>query len=189
MVLSSQRVTPLVAHPLPKPDDLGGTPGHNGPTAARPAHYHRRFSERSALLSAAEGWHGLWRMRARLPPGPRLSAHTQGALSRGRMPAAPLAFCPGPPGWRPQLAAPMSHGSCRVHRPAAFSLALPPEASCQGPGGPVSPPGRPQFGAVRGEPSSRAQGARPSRLGAGSAQSGHGCDPVWPALAPRPLGR
>jgi len=35
MVLRFQRVTPIVSHLLPRPDDLGVTHGHNGQTDNR----------------------------------------------------------------------------------------------------------------------------------------------------------
>jgi hypothetical protein len=43
MVLSFQRVTPIVSHPLTRPDDLGVTYGPSRQTDARKPHYHRRF--------------------------------------------------------------------------------------------------------------------------------------------------
>jgi hypothetical protein len=41
MGLSFQRVTPIVSHPLTRPDDLGVTYGPSRQTDARKPHHHR----------------------------------------------------------------------------------------------------------------------------------------------------
>src|SRR4029453_12693274 len=50
VVLIFQRVTPIVSHPLTRPDDRGVTHEDSGQTDATKPHYHCRFSKRSNLL-------------------------------------------------------------------------------------------------------------------------------------------
>src|SRR5262249_1505550 len=104
IVLILQRVPPIVSHPLTRPDDLGVTHGASCQTNPRKPHYHCRFSRRRDVRSAAGQRQGLCRIRGRFPPLPRLSARTQGNLSRGRVSHTSLALCPSPCAWDHHLA-------------------------------------------------------------------------------------
>src|ERR671932_1076888 len=118
-------------------------------------------------------------MCPRLRDVPRLSIETQSHLSWGWMSDAPLALCPCPPGWRHHLADPMYHVSCGVHRPAAFYLALPPDASGGGPGCTVGHARRPQFGAVRRALPSLPDGALSPGLRVWPPESRDRAHPMW----------
>src|SRR6266404_7304628 len=82
---------------------------------------------------------------------PRLSAHTQGALSRRWVPNPSLPLCPCPAGWCHHLAHPMYEVQSGVHRAPALRLALSPDATGGGSRCPVGHPWRPEFGTVRGD--------------------------------------
>src|SRR5262249_53069485 len=138
MVLSFQRVTPIVSHPLTRPDDLGVTYGPNRQTDTRKPHHHRRFSRRCDLLPAAERRQSLRRMCARLPPGPWLPTQAQGDVGGGGVSAPPLALCARPPGWGHHLADTVHDVPRRVHGPAALRLTLSFYATGGGPQGFVS---------------------------------------------------
>src|SRR6266511_3730765 len=60
--------------------DLRMTHAHHQPPDPRKPDYHRGFSRRSDLRSAAGRWQGVSRMYPRLRHVPRLSAETQGDL-------------------------------------------------------------------------------------------------------------
>ena len=51
------------------------------------------------------------------------------SCQRGRASDPPLPLCPYPPGWSHHLAYPVYDVQSRVHRPAAFRLALPQDAT------------------------------------------------------------
>src|SRR5215471_16714780 len=128
MVLRFPRVTSIVSYPLTRPDDLGVTYGHSSQTDARKPYHYCRFPERSDVLPAAWRWEGVPRMCPRLRHVSRLSARTQGDLSRRRVSHTPLPLCSCPAGWAHHLACPVHHVSRRVHGPAALRLALPSDA-------------------------------------------------------------
>src|SRR6266446_3514017 len=67
-------------------------------------------------------------MRPRLSPGPRLATHTPGHLEWRWVPDAPLPGRPCPSGWSHHLADTVHHMQSGVHGPAAFHLALSPDA-------------------------------------------------------------
>src|SRR5262249_3513686 len=181
MVLIFQRVTPIVSPLLPTPVNLEVIHGHRRETDARKPHHHRQFSERSDLLSPCWRGQAFVRVCPRLRAVPRLSAETQGPLQRRWGPDTPLALCPCPPGWRHHLAAPMHHVQSRLHRPAAFYLALPPDATGGRARCALGDPWRPELGAVCGVLSSLPDGPLSSHLGVRPSQSGHGAHPVWAA--------
>ena len=123
-------------------------------TAAKPTRENRTitvdFRDEATYFQPAWRRQGVSRMCPRLPPGPRLSAQTQGDLSRGRVPDAPLPLCPCPSGWGHHLAYPVHDVQSRVHGPPPLRLALSPDATGGGPRCPVGHAWGPQFGAVRG---------------------------------------
>src|SRR5882724_8613361 len=110
MVLRWPRVTLLGPPQRPRPADRGGTPGPRGPTDARPPPPPRRGASRSPRRAPARSQPGVWRLGARLPPGPRRPPHAQGALGggesltrpaparRGRLGGLALWRLPGTPG-------------------------------------------------------------------------------------------
>ena len=100
-----------------------------------------------------------------------------------RVPDAPLALCPCPPGWAHHLACPVHHVQSGVHGPAALRLALSPDAPGGGPRCPVGDAWRTQFGAVRGDLAYLAHGALSPGLCVWPPESGDGADPVWSAPA------
>src|SRR5438067_1191319 len=104
------------------PRPVGTRP--NGETDARKPHHHCRFPERSDVLPAAWRWEGVPRMCPRLRDVPGLSVHTQGDLSRWRMPDTPLLLRPCPPRGAHHLADTVHDVSRRVHGSAALRLAL-----------------------------------------------------------------
>src|SRR5919198_904592 len=109
-------------------------------------------------------------------PLDRLSAHTQGSLSRRRVPDPPLPLRPGPAGWAHHLASPVHHVSRGVHDPPPLRLTLSPDATGGG-------PRWPQFGALCGDLPYLAHGALSPRLCTRPTQFGQGADSVWPVPA------
>src|SRR5439155_10939025 len=168
-------VSPL----LPTPDNLGVTHGHSGETDARKPHHHCRFSRRSDVFLPDSRREGVSRVRVRLPPLPRLPTETQGDLSRRRVPDAPFALCPYPSEWGDHLAHPVHDVSCGIHRPAAFRLAVPPDAPRGGSRRLAGHPRWSQSGMVRGDLPPLADGALSPGLCIRPPQSGDGLDPMW----------
>src|SRR5215510_11680160 len=176
-------LTPILGHRLQRLLDLRVTHAkHRSPDPRKPDH-HRRFSQRSHLLSAPWRRQGVSRMRRGFPPGLGLSTRPQGALSWRWVPDASLPLRPCPPRWAHHLAGPVHHMPSGVHGLAPLRPPLSPHATCGSPRCLVGYPRGPQFGAVRRDPSYLAHGALPSHLCAGAAQFGHRAHPVWPAPA------
>ena len=109
---------------------------HNQTATRQPDHHHR-FSGRSDLLTAPGRSEGVSRMCAGLHPVHRLSARTQGHVSRRWVPDPPLPLCPRSSGWSHHLAAPVHHVSRGVHGPAPLRLALSRDAPGGGAQGPL----------------------------------------------------
>src|SRR5712691_1676901 len=85
------RFSPIVGHQQHRPSDLRMTHAQHDPPDPRKPDHHCRFSQRSDLLSAAWRRQGVCRMRARVPPRPWFSAHTQDDVSGRGMPDPPCA--------------------------------------------------------------------------------------------------
>lgn len=183
MALIWQRVTPIVSHPLTRPDDLGVTHEHSGQIDPHKPHHHSRFSRRSALRAAAGRRQGLCGMRVRFPPFPRLSARPYGDGSGRWVPDPPCALPPCPARWGHPLADPVHQVSRGVHRPPPLCLALSPEATGGGPRRPVGHPWGAQFGAVCDPLAYLPHGPLSPALRLCSAQGRDGTHPVWTAAA------
>jgi hypothetical protein len=146
MVLRWPRVTRIGSPPHPRPADRGGTPGPRGPTDARPPPQPRRGASRSPLRAPARSRPGVWRLGARLPPGPRRPPHAQGALGGGRGPDASGACAAGPPpapppGSRPPRDGPALGRDARVAPSRRQATGVAPRAGPPRPPGPLSPSG------------------------------------------------
>src|SRR5215831_19716664 len=122
-------------------------------------------------------------MCAGFHPVPRLSARTQGHVSRRGVPDPPLPLCPRPAGWTHHLAAPVHHVSRGVHSPAPLRLALSLDAPGGGARRPLGDAWGPEFGTVRRDWAYLAHGALPPRLCVRKTESGRRTDPVRPATA------
>src|SRR5215831_3579171 len=122
-------LTPILGHLLHRPSDLRTTHAKcYSPDPRKPDH-HRRFSERSDLLSTAWGWQSVCRMRARLSPGPWLATGTQGDLSWRWVSDTSLPLHPCPPRWPHYLACPVHDMQSGVYGPAALHPPLSPDAT------------------------------------------------------------
>src|SRR4029450_2727956 len=99
----------------------------------------------------------------------------------GGCPDAPLALCPCPPGWRHHLADPMHHGQSRLHRPAAFYLALSPDTTRGRARCPLGHSWGPQFGTLCGALSYVPAGPLSSHLCVWPPEPSASADPVWGA--------
>src|SRR6266849_4491816 len=178
MVLRFERVTPIVSHELTRPDARGVTHGHSGQGDARQPDYHRRFSQRSDVLSAAWRRQGISRVCPCLSPVPWLSAQTQGDLW-WRRPDPSLALCARPAGRSHHLAHPVYAVQSRVHGPPALRLTLSPDAPGGRPRCLTGNAWRAQFGTVRRHLPYLPHGPLSLGLCVWPPESGHGADPVW----------
>src|SRR5215471_14362033 len=116
-------------------------------------------------------------MCAGLHPVHRLSARTQGHVSRRWVPDPPLPLCPRSSGWAHHLADPMHHVSRGVHGPAPLRLALSRDAPGGGAQCPLGDAWGAQFGTLRRHWAYLPHGALSPHLCAGTPESRGCADP------------